>query len=64
MSETDVTRVADINAVLDPFLQTAMAEFIIGRRNIDADSDWNAYLAELDRLGTKEKAGILQKYIK
>jgi hypothetical protein len=25
---------------------------------------WNAYLADLDRMGSKELAGIIQKYIK
>ena len=27
------------------------AEFILGRKDINDDSDWNAYLAELDRAG-------------
>lgn len=27
------------------------AEFILGRKNIDSDSDWDAYLAELKRAG-------------
>jgi putative aldouronate transport system substrate-binding protein len=64
LGDTDSARLADINATLDTYLDQAMTEFITGRRNINDNNAWNAYLAELDRLGSKEKAAILQKYIK
>jgi putative aldouronate transport system substrate-binding protein len=64
MNDTDKTRYADINAVLDPFKQQAIVEFITGTRDINSNNDWNAYLAELDRLGSKEMVQILQKYVK
>jgi putative aldouronate transport system substrate-binding protein len=64
LSNDDGARVADINAVLDPFKEKAMVEFIIGDRNINNDADWNAYLAELDRLGSPEMVLIRQKYVR
>jgi putative aldouronate transport system substrate-binding protein len=64
LNNTDATRVADINAVLDPFKTQAYVEFITGVRDINNDSHWNAYLTELDRLGSPEMVSIRQKYVK
>jgi putative aldouronate transport system substrate-binding protein len=64
LSAADATRVADINAVLDPFKEQVMVEFITGTRDINNDSQWNAYLAELNRLGSPEMVSIRQMYIK
>jgi putative aldouronate transport system substrate-binding protein len=64
MNETDNARMADINAVLNPYKDLAVTEFITGVRDINSNSVWNAYLADLDRMGSKELAGIIQKYIK
>jgi putative aldouronate transport system substrate-binding protein len=63
LNDDDNTRVADINALLEPFKVQACVEFITGIRNINNDADWNAYLAELDRLGSSEMVRIRQKYI-
>jgi putative aldouronate transport system substrate-binding protein len=62
--DNDNSRISDINAVLETFKQQVMVEFITGVRNINDDGAWNNYLAELDRLGSAEMAGIIQKYIK
>jgi hypothetical protein len=64
LSNADATRVADINAVLDPYKTQVYVEFITGVRDINNDSHWNAYLTELDRLGSPEMVSIRQKYIK
>jgi putative aldouronate transport system substrate-binding protein len=64
MNETDKARYSDINAVLDPFKKQAIVEFITGTRDINNNNDWNTYLSELDRLGSREMVQILQKYIK
>jgi putative aldouronate transport system substrate-binding protein len=64
MSNADATRVADINAVLDPYKTQAFVEFITGVRDINNDGHWNAYLSELDRLGSPEMVSIRQKYVK
>ncbi|MDR2374839.1 MAG: hypothetical protein LBD96_00200 [Treponema sp.] len=61
-SEADNRRIADINATLTSYIQQAAVQFITGARSLD--NDWNAYLAELDRLGSAEKARIMQEYIK
>jgi putative aldouronate transport system substrate-binding protein len=61
-SEDDNRRIADINATLVSYIQQAAVQFITGARSLD--NDWNAYLAELDRLGSAEKARITQKYIR
>jgi putative aldouronate transport system substrate-binding protein len=64
MNTADTSRAADINAVLDPFKKQVFVEFITGVRDINNNAHWNAYLSELDRLGSKEMVQILQKYIK
>ncbi|MDR3192670.1 MAG: extracellular solute-binding protein [Treponema sp.] len=64
MNTADNTRVADINAVLNPFKEQAIVEFITGIRDINNNAAWNAYLAELDRLNSKEAVSIMQKYVK
>jgi putative aldouronate transport system substrate-binding protein len=63
-NDDDNSRMSDINAVLEPYKEQAYVEFITGIRNINSDTDWNAYLADLDRMGSKDLVGILQKYIK
>jgi putative aldouronate transport system substrate-binding protein len=63
-SDDDNARVTDINAVLEPYKEQAMVEFITGIRNINSDADWNTYLADLDRMGSRDLVTIIQKYIK
>jgi hypothetical protein len=63
MNNADATRIADINAVLDPYKKQTFVEFITGTRDINNDSHWNAYLLELDRLGSPEMVSIRQKYV-
>ncbi|MDR1636571.1 MAG: extracellular solute-binding protein [Treponema sp.] len=64
MDAADTRRIGDINAVLETALDSYMVEFITGARDINNDAVWNAYLADLDRMGSKEKAAIIQKYLK
>jgi hypothetical protein len=64
MNAADTRRIGDINAVLETALDSYMVEFITGARDVNSDTVWNAYLADLDRMGSKEKAGIIQKYLK
>jgi putative aldouronate transport system substrate-binding protein len=64
MNETDTNRISDINAVLTSYKKQAWAEFIVGVRNIDSNTDWNNYLADLDRIGTRDLVAITQKYVK
>jgi putative aldouronate transport system substrate-binding protein len=64
LNDADNARVADINAVLNPYLELAWVEFITGARNINDNNAWNAYLADLDRQGSRDLVSIFQKYIK
>jgi putative aldouronate transport system substrate-binding protein len=64
ISDDDNARVSDILATLETYKDQVMVEFITGVRNINSDTDWNNYLAELDRQGSAEYVSILQKYIK
>jgi hypothetical protein len=41
-----------------------MVEFITGVRDINSDPVWNTYLSDMDRLGSKDLAAIIQRYIK
>ena len=64
LNAADTRRIGDINAVLTPMLDQYMVEFITGVKNINNDAAWNAYLADLDRVGSKEKVSIIEKYLK
>jgi putative aldouronate transport system substrate-binding protein len=64
ISDDDAARLSDINATLSPYQDQAFVEFITGVRNINNDADWNAYLADLDRLNSREVLTIRQKYLK
>jgi hypothetical protein len=64
LDDKDNSRVADISATLNPYKEQAMTEFITGKRDINSDADWSAYLADLDKLGSGELAAILTKYLK
>jgi putative aldouronate transport system substrate-binding protein len=64
LNDADNARISDINAVLKPYLELAWSEFITGRRDISSDAAWNAYLSDLDKMGSKDMAAIYQKYIK
>jgi hypothetical protein len=64
MNDVDSNRIADIRAVLTPYKDQAWVEFITGIRDINSNTAWNAYIAELDRINSKELVSIYQKYIK
>jgi putative aldouronate transport system substrate-binding protein len=64
MSDADSARITDIKVNLNTFLDQAMVEFITGVRNINSDADWNTYNSDLVRLGSREMADIIQKYIR
>jgi len=64
LNDADTARLADITAVLEPYKEQAFAEFITGARDINNNAAWNAYLADLDRIGSKDLVTIVQKYVK
>ncbi|MDR2184247.1 MAG: extracellular solute-binding protein [Treponema sp.] len=64
MNDNDNARFADIKATLETFVEQATVEFITGSRDVNNDTAWNTYLTELDRMGSKDIATLIQKYIK
>jgi len=64
MNEADSIRITDIMVNFNTYLDTAMVEFITGVRNINNDTDWNTFNNDLVRLGSADRASIIQKYIK
>jgi putative aldouronate transport system substrate-binding protein len=64
MDADDTARMADINTPLNNYINQAHAQFITGDRDINNDAVWNAYLAELDRMGANDRVALLQKYVK
>jgi putative aldouronate transport system substrate-binding protein len=64
LNDADNKRIADINAVLGTYKTQSIAEFVTGVRNINSDAAWNAYLSDLDRMGSPDLVTIYQKYVK
>jgi putative aldouronate transport system substrate-binding protein len=64
-NEEDNARISDINATVRTYRETARAEFITGAKNINNDAVWNAYVADLERMGgVSELERIYNKYLK
>jgi len=64
MDANDTARMADINTPLNNYINQTCAQFITGDRDVNSDAVWNAYLAELDRMGASDRVTLLQKYVK
>ena len=45
-------------------VQQYYADFVTGARNIDSDSDWSAYVRELDRAGVARYVQIMQETVR
>ena len=46
-----ITEKAELQTTIDNAISTAYAEFILGRKDIDDDAEWQAYLDNLEVLG-------------
>jgi putative aldouronate transport system substrate-binding protein len=64
MDSADEAKMADISTPLNTYIDEATAAFVTGTRDVNNDTVWNAYLAELDRMGSADRIALLQKYIK
>jgi len=60
MKNEDAAEVGALSAQIRTYINEMAARFIIGRS--DLDEDWNAYLAELNRLGLPRLIEIHQSY--
>ena len=49
---------SDIQASLNTYFYEATCDFLVGERDID--SEWDAYLAELEKIGYQEVLEIYQ----
>ncbi|MDR0554280.1 MAG: extracellular solute-binding protein [Treponema sp.] len=62
-SDQDIlTKRTDYATVFNDFIKTEYTAFIRGDKDINSDAAWNAYKAELDRLGLADYIATLQKY--
>jgi putative aldouronate transport system substrate-binding protein len=59
--QTAAARNADILTSVTNEVQNALAEFALGKRNIDSDSDWASYTGALKKMGVSELVGNYQK---
>ena len=48
-TQEEIDLVADIEASLKSFVDESLANFILGNKNVE--TEWDAYLAELDAIG-------------
>ena len=56
LEEVDI--VTPIEGVLKTYVEESMANFVTGRKDIDAD--WDSYLAELEKIGLNEYLDVVQ----
>ena len=56
----DASEFAQNEVALREYVVSSMAEFITGRRDPSRDSDWNAFLQDLDRRGLSNYLSIVQ----
>ncbi|MFC7621594.1 hypothetical protein [Microlunatus sp. GCM10028923] len=59
--EADAARRADLGAALAAAVRTATAEFSLGRRRVDDEADWQAYLDQLAGIGVQDYVDLHQR---
>ena len=60
--DADTTaRLADLQALIKPYIEQSLAEFITGRKAL-TEENLNAYFAELESMGADEYVQIYQEY--
>lgn len=58
-SGDDNTTFTQYNTAIGDYAKIAIVEFITGKRSVD--DDWDAYLADLDKLGYADMISLIQK---
>ena len=58
LSADDSAKIGTLETPLKDYIKTSIVEFITGKKNVD--TDWDAYIAGLDKLGAKEYVGLYQ----
>ena len=59
-SVNDGTVIGQLSAAVNEYVRQSIAEFIIGTRDINSDTAWNAYRRELDNMGLQQWIRIAQ----
>lgn len=54
-----VEKMDELHTVIDPYIQSEVAKFITGARSLD---EFDAFQAELEKIGVKELEGYYQEY--
>jgi putative aldouronate transport system substrate-binding protein len=62
LSAADATRTADLQTAITDYVKQKQAQWISGQANVDAE--WDAYIAQLNRLGLQELLTIKRNAIK
>ncbi len=62
LSAEDEKRVAQLQAAIAPYAERSMASFVTGDTEMN-DENWNAFCAEVEKLGLSEMISIWQKYV-
>jgi putative aldouronate transport system substrate-binding protein len=62
MSEANARRAADLRTAIGPYVAQKQAEWVSGQADIDRE--WDAYLAQLNRLGLQELLGLVRDAVK
>ncbi|GHU78922.1 ABC transporter substrate-binding protein [Spirochaetia bacterium] len=62
LAGADATRAADLQTAITEYVKQKQAQWISGQANVDAE--WDAYLAQLNRLGLQELLTIKRNAIK
>jgi len=62
LNAADAAKVADLQTPINDYVKQKMAEWISGQANVDAE--WDAYIAQLNRMGLQELLAIKRRAIK
>lgn len=54
--------VSEYSSLIKEFIQTANTEFIMGRRDINDDGDWQDYVKEIEAMGLEDYIELLYTY--
>ena len=64
MRSNEVREYAEIKSTITTFVDESIVAFVTGRKDISSDSDWNAYLGELDNIGLPRMLELYQAAIR
>ncbi len=57
-TQEESEKTVESRTAIRSYVKECMAQFVVGNMNPNNDSDWNAFLAEIERLGYKEQLEI------